>query len=107
MPKITFLHEHRAPITIEVPVGHSLMEAAVRQGIDGIVGECGGSASCATCHVYVEAGNLAALPPIGPVEAEMLDATASRRRPDSRLGCQIVMTSALDALIVRLPPTQI
>ena len=106
MPKVTYIADDGAETVLDVAVGTSLMEAAVLRGVDGIVGECGGSINCATCHVYVADGNLAALPPVGPVENEMLDATASERRPESRLACQLVMTEALAGLVVRLPPAQ-
>ncbi|TWF49363.1 2Fe-2S iron-sulfur cluster-binding protein [Neorhizobium alkalisoli] len=106
MPKVTFIGSDDKQTQIEVPVGHSLMEAAIHANINGILGECGGSANCATCHVYVESGNLDALPEVGVVEEEMLDATSSERTEKSRLSCQLFMTEALDGLVVRLPPTQ-
>jgi ferredoxin, 2Fe-2S len=106
MPKVTFIADDGAETVLDVPVGASLMEAAVLKGVKGIVGECGGSINCATCHVYVVSGNLAALPPVGAVENEMLDATAAERRPESRLSCQLIMTESQDSLVVRLPPTQ-
>jgi 2Fe-2S ferredoxin len=107
MPKVTFIGNDDKQTLLEVPVGHSLMEAAIHANVDGILGECGGSANCATCHVYVEGGNLDALPEIGIVEEEMLDATSSERTQMSRLSCQLFMTQALDGLVVRLPPTQV
>lgn len=106
MPKVTFIAPDDTKTDLEVPVGQSLMMAAVHANLDGIVGECGGSANCATCHVYVESGNLDALPEVGPIEEEMLDATASERTDASRLSCQIFMTEALDGLVVRLPEEQ-
>ncbi|MGM7670428.1 2Fe-2S iron-sulfur cluster-binding protein [Microbacterium sp. A93] len=69
--------------------GDSVMETAVRNGVPGIVGECGGSLSCATCHVFVaeETRDLVGGP--GDLEDEMLDGTAVDRRDESRLSCQI------------------
>ena len=82
------------------------MRAAVMNGLDGILAECGGSLACGTCHVYVEPSQLARLPPPSAVEDEMLDMTASERRPNSRLSCQIVMSDALDGLVLHLPERQ-
>ena len=53
MPKVVFIEHNGARREVDVPVGHSIMEGAVRHGIDGIVAECGGSATCATCHVFI------------------------------------------------------
>lgn len=83
------------------------MQAAVSHGIAGIVGECGGSAMCATCHVHVEPGHCDGLPPISDNEAEMLDFAAAGRQENSRLGCQIALSDTLDRLVVRVPETQV
>lgn len=91
---------------IAVPVGDSVMEGAVKNGIDGIVAECGGACMCATCHVYVDEAWLGRLNPMDETEAEMLNATAAERRANSRLSCQIPVTKELDGLIVRMPETQ-
>jgi 2Fe-2S ferredoxin len=69
--------------------GDSIMETAVRNGVPGIVGECGGSLSCATCHVFVAPETLVLVGGPGDLEDEMLDGTAAERRDDSRLSCQI------------------
>jgi ferredoxin, 2Fe-2S len=91
---------------VAVPIGDSVMEGAIKNGIDGIVAECGGACQCATCHVYVDEAFLGLLKPIQEDEDEMLNTTASERRANSRLGCQIRVTKELDGLIVRTPKTQ-
>ncbi len=75
--------------TIEGRPGDSVMETAVRNGVPGIVGECGGSLSCATCHVFVADDTLAKVGGPGDLEDEMLDGTAVDRQDNSRLSCQI------------------
>ncbi|MET0782195.1 MAG: 2Fe-2S iron-sulfur cluster-binding protein [Microbacterium sp.] len=75
--------------TITGRPGDSIMETAVRNGVPGIVGECGGSLSCATCHVFVAQETLALVGGPGDLEDEMLDGTAVDREDDSRLSCQI------------------
>ena len=91
---------------VSVPIDDSVMEGAIRNGIDGIVAECGGACQCATCHVYVDEAFLGLLNPIQEDEDEMLNTTASERRTNSRLGCQVPVTKKLDGLIVRTPERQ-
>ena len=107
MPRVTYVAASGAAIVVDAAAGDSVMQVAVANGVDGIVAECGGSASCATCHVYVDDAFLPLLPEIGEIEGEMLDFAASARRDNSRLGCQIVVTDALDGLVVTLPETQV
>lgn len=91
---------------LQATEGQSLMQAAVSAGVRGIVGECGGSAMCATCHVYVDDAFIDQLPPPLEIELEMLECTASERLPNSRLSCQIKLTVAQEGLVVRLPERQ-
>lgn len=107
MPQVTYVAPTGEAIVVEAAAGDSVMQAAIANGVEGIVAECGGSASCATCHVYVDGAFLPLLPEIGEIEGEMLDFAASARLDNSRLGCQIVVTDALDGLIVTLPETQV
>jgi 2Fe-2S ferredoxin len=92
----------------EVPYesGHSIMETAIHNNIDGIEAECGGSCACATCHVYVEAALLDALPAMDDMEHEMLDMTASPRQPNSRLSCQLIVPDHIERITIELPETQ-
>jgi 2Fe-2S ferredoxin len=92
--------------TLQATEGQSLMQAAVSAGVRGIVGECGGSAMCATCHVYVDVAFIDQLPTPLETELEMLECTASERLPNSRLSCQIKLTVAQEGLVVRLPERQ-
>lgn len=107
MPRVTFIKAGGARVTLDVAEGTTVMQAAVLNEVDGIVGECGGSAMCATCHVYVEGGPQDVLPAINAVEEAMLGSVVSPRAASSRLGCQITLSDALDGLIVRLPETQV
>ena len=106
MPKVTYIEHGGAEHEVEVPVGWTLMQAALRDGIDGIEGECGGSCACATCHVYIDEADFAKLPAPSENEAKLLNTTAAERLPTSRLGCQIKMTEELAGLVVRLPECQ-
>jgi 2Fe-2S ferredoxin len=106
MPRVTYISQDEKATTLDIPVGTSVMQAAVLHGVDGIVAECGGSCMCATCHVYVTDEQLAMLPPVEPDEDAMLEGTASPRRPNSRLSCQLVVSPEMDGLVVHLPETQ-
>lgn len=91
---------------IEARVGASLMKAAVAAGVDGIAADCGGTLSCATCHVFVDAAWLARLPAPSADERAMLEMTGTPAEATSRLSCQIALDEALDGLVVRLPASQ-
>lgn len=82
------------------------METAVKHGVPGIVAECGGGLSCATCHVYVSPEFLEKTGTAEDFEDEMLDDTVSERKANSRLSCQIRMTDELDGLEVTIAMEQ-
>ncbi|MQA34936.1 2Fe-2S iron-sulfur cluster-binding protein [Modestobacter roseus] len=106
MPTIRYTSADGDVREISATTGDSVMQTAVRNGVAGIVGECGGVLSCATCHVFVDAGDADRLPPVGELEDEMLDGTADDRRPTSRLSCQLVVSDELGDLHVTLPEAQ-
>lgn len=105
MPTITFTDHHGASRTVEATPGDTVMETAVRNGVPGIVAECGGSLSCATCHVFVDPDQAALLPAMDDMEDEMLYGAACERTDTSRLSCQIRVDD-LD-LRVTTPETQV
>jgi ferredoxin, 2Fe-2S len=107
MPSITFITHDGNRRDVEAETGTSVMQAAQNAGIGAILAECGGSMMCATCHVYVQEPWLAKLHEMTATEHEMLTMTASERRPQSRLSCQIVMRPELDGITVDLPEAQI
>ncbi|MBL9062857.1 2Fe-2S iron-sulfur cluster-binding protein [Tabrizicola sp.] len=90
-------------ITLDVAEGTSLMEAATRHGVPGIIGECGGSMSCATCHVVVDSAWADRAGGPSPFEEDMLDITEAGRQPSSRLSCQLKMNASLDGIVVSVP----
>ena len=106
MPRVTYIDTDGKETVLDIQVGTSVMQAAVYNGLDGIVAECGGSCMCATCHVYVREDQLAMTPAMQPDEEAMLEGTASPRRPNSRLSCQLVVSPEMDGLVVYLPETQ-
>jgi ferredoxin, 2Fe-2S len=106
MPRITYIEATGAQTSIELAEGWSLMQGATANGVEGILGECGGSCACATCHCYIDEARLGDLPAPSENELAMLENAAAERRPNSRLACQIKATAALDGLVVHLPETQ-
>lgn len=108
MPKVTYFHDGAVADVLDVDSGTSLMRAALQNGVRGIVGECGGQAMCATCHVYVREPFLDALPEMSEDEDEMLDCAVAPRDPvRSRLGCQVVLDGSLEEIQVDVPASQV
>lgn len=106
MPEITFVLKDGSHHTLQASSGQTVMQIAAGAGLSGIVAECGGSAMCATCHVYVAPEWLDRLDAPLANELEMLECTNAERRSGSRLSCQIKMTEALSGLVVSMPATQ-
>ena len=106
MPKVIYVSPAGESREIEVAAGTTVMAAALKNGIDGIVAECGGVCMCSTCHVFVDEKFFSRLPPAQDTEEAVLEISAVERRPNSRLSCQIKVTADLDGLIVRLPEKQ-
>jgi 2Fe-2S ferredoxin len=106
MPKIIYIAFDGTRNEVDVPAGQSVMSGATENAVGGIVGECGGFCSCATCHVYVDDAWLAKLPAMTEHEDEMLEGTAAERRANSRLSCQINVAPELDGMIIHTPEIQ-
>jgi ferredoxin, 2Fe-2S len=106
MPKVIYIEHNGKQHEYDLPMGATIMEGAVQNGVKGIVAECGGSCMCATCHVYVNDAFLDRLPDMEEEEFEMLEATNAPRLGNSRLGCQIRASKKYEGIIVRIPETQ-
>lgn len=103
MSRITYIQPDGTTATFIADRGQSVMHVATENNVVGIVGECGGNAMCATCHVYVDSGPVDGLPPAGQEEIDMLDCVAAEMLESSRLSCQL---QAIDGLTVRIPECQ-
>ncbi len=106
MITIRFIRADDSAQEIQAEPGQSLMKAAVDANVDGIDADCGGSLTCATCHVIVDPAWADQLPPPTQDEADMLDFAASPAEAGSRLSCQVRLLPELDGLVVRLPASQ-
>jgi 2Fe-2S ferredoxin len=105
MVKVVYVEYGGTEHTIDVKVGQSVMEGAVKNNIPGIDADCGGACACATCHVYVDEAWTEKAGRASAMEESMLD-FAEGVEPNSRLSCQIKVTDDLDGLVVRLPESQ-
>jgi 2Fe-2S ferredoxin len=108
--RIVFVDPKGVSHEVQGAIGATVMDTAVKNGVPGIVAECGGFLSCASCHVYVDD---AWIDRVGrpedaddPTEAEILDDAMAECQPGSRLSCQVVITEELDGLVVRVSPEQ-
>jgi 2Fe-2S ferredoxin len=104
MPSITYVLPDGSEQTIDVPPGQSVMDGSVRNNLPGIVAECGGGCSCATCHVYVDPDDAALFDEAINEETELvefLEGACER----SRLSCQLIVSDACEGVRVVVPST--
>lgn len=106
MATVTYIEFGGATHQLDLMEGLSVMQGAVDNGVRGIIGDCGGACSCATCHVYVDAAWIDKVGDKGDMEAMILEEVCDPQ-PNSRLSCQIRITEALDGLVIRVPEKQV
>jgi 2Fe-2S ferredoxin len=107
MPKVTYIEANGSRQVIDVPVDESVMRGAQYHGVPGILGECGGARSCATCRCTIDDAWAEKVGgPASEAEKELLEGAEGELKPNMRLSCQIDMTDELDGLIVHLPESQ-
>jgi 2Fe-2S ferredoxin len=102
-PKLVVTDRSGVERTIEGEDGLSVMEIIRNDGAEEPFALCGGSCSCATCHVYVAPLYGTAIPEMAPDENDVLDG-ASHRRETSRLSCQMTFRNELSGLKVEIAP---
>ena len=106
MPRVTFQHPDGREETHDARVGNSVLDCALENAVAGLLGQCGGAATCGTCQCYVEVAWWPLLPPADEVEQELLPYLFDPRE-SSRLACQIRLTEALDGIRVQMPVRQV
>ena len=106
MAKIKYIEHNGNEHIVDVQNGLTVMEGAVQNDIPGIDADCGGSMSCATCHVYAKEDWYGKLPKKEMGEDDMLD-QAYEPKSNSRLSCQIMVSDDLDGLSVYMPEKQV
>jgi ferredoxin, 2Fe-2S len=107
VPKVIYVGLDGQEYSVEGVEGESVMATAVKNGVPGIIGECGGNASCATCHVWVRGEYLPLVGEPNPTEEDLLEMGVSDRREGSRLSCQIKVSAELDGLTVDIAPQEV
>ena len=105
MAKVTYIEFDGTEHSVEVKVGNSVMEGAIKNNVPGIDADCGGACACATCHVYVDDAWTGKTGERNAMEESMLD-FADNVEANSRLSCQIKVTDELEGLVVRMPESQ-
>lgn len=105
--RVVFVERDGTEVVVDnAATGVSLMETAKANGVDGILGECGGGCACATCHVYVDPAWIERLGGRDELEEMTLDGVAHILRDNSRLGCQVLLDEDMDGLRVTVAPPQ-
>lgn len=97
MPKVVYVLPDGNTKEIDVPVGQSVMDGSVRNNLPGIVAECGGSCSCATCHVHLDKQWWDFFDEPSEEENELLE-FAEGVQPNSRLSCQLIVSDECDGV---------
>jgi len=106
MIKLFFIQPDGAIREAMAQNGQTLLSAAQEAGIEGLVAECGGNCTCATCHCFIEPAHAKEMFEPSEEEESMLGFTAIPREEHSRLACQIVVEYFMDGLRVYLPERQ-
>jgi 2Fe-2S ferredoxin len=106
MTKLIFIEHNGTRTEVDAPDGISVMQAAVDNRVKGILADCGGACSCATCHGYITEDWADRIAPPADDEKAMLEC-AVHESAESRLTCQIKVSPVLDGLEIRLPISQL
>ncbi|PPJ23727.1 2Fe-2S ferredoxin [Nocardia nova] len=99
MPTVVYQLPDGSASSVDVPAGQTVMDGSVRNNLPGIVAECGGSCSCATCHVYIEGDSAEAFDEPSMEEQDLLE-FLDGARPCSRLACQLVLNANMGTITV-------
>lgn len=105
MIKVTYIEHTGNQISVELNDGESVMEAALKSNLSGIDADCGGSCSCATCHIHVDPIWMSKLPEASSIEKDILT-FANDVNEYSRLSCQIKASPSIDGLVVHIPKSE-
>ncbi|CAN5457576.1 2Fe-2S iron-sulfur cluster-binding protein [soil metagenome] len=102
MPEVIYVLADGRELTIDVPVGQSVMDGSIRNNLPGIVAECGGSCSCATCHVFLDEAWTEKFADLTDEERDLLE-FADEYQTNSRLACQLIVSDACNGARVVVP----
>lgn len=102
MPDLVFVLPDGIETVVDAPVGESVMRIAVNHDLPGVVGECGGELSCATCHVFDRQLPDSVFGSSSEDESDLLE-MVENLRPTSRLACQMHMTAEAEGCVIEIP----
>ena len=105
MAKVKIIEANGNEHEIEIAKVQSLMQGAVDNMIEGIVAECGGACSCATCHCYIDEAWIDKVGAADGMEQDLIEC-APEPKPNSRLSCQVTISDELEGLVVHVPASQ-
>ncbi|MBV1901510.1 MAG: 2Fe-2S iron-sulfur cluster binding domain-containing protein [Kordiimonadaceae bacterium] len=105
MPKIIFVEDGGTRHEVDADVGATLMVTATHNGVEAIVGACGGFQTCGSCHIYLSKDYWHLTGEPDEDEKQMIE-WGMEIKEDSRLSCQIIVTEEMDGMIVRMPAEQ-
>jgi len=106
MPKINYINANGSITTVNVAAGLTVMHGATTNMVDGILAECGGALTCATCHCYIDE-KWACKTGIATKNEKQKLKLVNHIKHNSRLSCQITVDEQLDGLIVHFPESQV
>ena len=106
MAKITYIEFDGTEHNLEIDNGTSIMQGAINNNVRGIMADCGGACSCATCHVYVDEAFAAKIQDKNEMEDILLEEVCEPAET-SRLSCQIIVSDELDGMVIRMPERQV
>ncbi|AJE87269.1 ferredoxin [Streptomyces albus] len=105
MTHINYVLRDGSEQQVDVPDGQSVMDGSVRNNLPGIIAECGGSCSCATCHVYLDPDWSDRFDEATDEERELLE-FAEGASPESRLACQLIVRPECEGARVTVAVTE-
>ena len=106
MIRVVYMSHDGESREVTAAAGQTVMQAAVRNGVEGIIGRCGGGAMCGTCHVYIARTDTHRVPPRHQIEDELLEGVPGPVTDESRLSCQIALGPEHEGMVIRTPEEQ-
>ncbi|SNT11179.1 2Fe-2S iron-sulfur cluster-binding protein [Rhodococcoides kyotonense] len=103
MSTVVYRLSDGSEVSVDVPSGQSVMDGSVRNNLPGIIAECGGSCSCATCHVYLDDHSTTTHFDEPSLEEQDLIEFIEGARPCSRLACQLIIGKDTPTVHVTVP----
>jgi len=101
----TLIVENRAgqQLTLPAQASLTLMDIMRDNGVEEILALCGGTCSCATCHVIVDDEFAELVGAASDDENDLLDCS-DHRTGASRLACQVVFSDEMDGIRIKIAP---